>query len=201
MSSAAEVVTQPVQSACLSRRLLASRGLQMIVVALLVGGLAWLWIGSQGGPEVLRARFGPWAAALLVALQASISVTPFPDETIGFANAMIYGFVPGALLNWLGWMLGSYIEYAIARRAARDLNFDPERVSQRLPRLVPRLPPGHPAYLILARLLPLGGHVVNSSAGAFAVPLWRFTWTGALGMIPGSLLIAALATGLPHVTG
>ena len=48
-------------------------------------------------------------------------------------------------------------------------------------------------------MLPIGGgHIVNSSSGVFGVPLRRFAWTGAIGMVPGSLAIAALANGLIH---
>ena len=43
------------------------------------------------------------------------------------------------------------------------------------------------------RLLPIGGgHIVNSSSGAFGVPLLRFAWTSAIGTVPGSLAIAGL---------
>jgi len=178
------------------RRIVLARGVQMVVLALLTGGLAWAWTTSLGGVEVVRERFGVFAAIPLVLLQASITVTPFPDELIGFANSMIYGFAVGALLNWSAWMLGAYIEYAVARRSAYDFDFHPERISEKLPTLMRRFPPEHPAYLILARQIPIGGHIVNSWAGAFKVSLWRFTWTAAIGLLPGSIAIAAAATGL-----
>ncbi len=178
------------------RRIASSRGAQMIVLALAVGALAWTWAGGEGGAEMVRQRFGLWAAAVLVLLQASITVTPFPDEVIGFANAMAYGFALGALFNWIGWMIGSFIEYVVARRTACDFGILPETTSPRLQWLLRRFPPGHPIFLILARQVPLAGHVVNSWAGIFRVPLWRFAWTAALGHIPGSLAISALANGL-----
>ena len=45
----------------------------------------------------------------LMLLQASVTVTPFPDEVVGFANSMIYGFGLGFVLNWTAWMIGSLI--------------------------------------------------------------------------------------------
>ena len=179
------------------RRLVVSRGLQMLVLVLALGGGAWAWIDSQGGVEAARLHFGLGAAVLTVPLQAVIAVTPFPDEVIGFGNSVMYGFATGAMLNWLGWMMGSFIEYGIAARSARDLDFQADRLRSRFPRLHRHFPPEHPAFLIVARLVPIGGgHIVNTSAGLYHVPLWRFAWTGAIGMIPGSLAIAGLANGL-----
>jgi len=179
------------------RRVVASRGLQMLLLTFLVAWLAWRWAEAVGGAEAIRDRFGLWAAAVTVPLQAVLAVSPFPDEVIGFGNAAIYGFSIGFVLNWTGWMLGAFLEYAIAHRSARDLGFQYEHAASKLPRPLRRLAPAHPAYLILVRLLPIGGgHIVNSSSGAFGVPLLRFAWTSAIGTVPGSLAIAALASGL-----
>ena len=184
------------------QRVLASRGLQGLVVLLVFSWLAWSWAGQYGSLESVRAQFGLRAAALTVVVQAVIAVSPFPDEVIGFANCVIYGFAVGALLNWLAWMLGSFIEYGIAARSARDLDLSPERIAQRLPRRLRRFPPDHVAFLILARLLPIGGgHLVNTAAGVCRVPLGRFAWTGAIGMLPGSLTISALANGFSSWVG
>jgi len=179
------------------RKLALSRGFQMLALVVALGGIAWVWVDSQGGLEAARAHFGLWAAAFTVPLQAVVAVTPFPDEVIGLGNSVIYGFVTGAILNWIGWMMGSFIEYGIAARSARDFDIRSERIAARFPRLHRRFPPEHPAFLILARLLPIGGgHLVNATSGLFRVPLWRFAWTGAIGMIPGSIAIAAFANGI-----
>lgn len=178
------------------KRVINSRGIQMIALIVVSGGILWSWATSQGGLEMISERFGMWAALPLIGLQASVTVTPFPDEVIGFTNSMIYGFGLGALFNWIAWMAGAYIEYAVARRSAFDFDFEPERFAARLPGVMRRFSPEHPAYLILARQVPFGGHVVNSWAGAFKVSLWRFTWTAAIGLVPGSLAIAAAANGL-----
>jgi uncharacterized membrane protein YdjX (TVP38/TMEM64 family) len=187
----------PVAPASLLQRALTSPGLWALVATLAVGGVAWAWIDGHGGLAEARATFGIGAAFVTVPLQAIIAVTPFPDEVIGFGNSIAYGFVTGGVLNWIGWMLGAFIEYAIAYRSARDLNLRVARFVSEGPRWLRALPPEHPAFLILTRLLPLGGgHIVNTTAGVCGVSLWRFAWTGAIGMIPGSLAISGLANGL-----
>jgi uncharacterized membrane protein YdjX (TVP38/TMEM64 family) len=37
---------------------------------------------------------------------------------------------------------------------------------------------------------------VNAAAGARRVPLWRFTWASALALLPFSILIAAVGSGI-----
>ena len=181
----------------LLQRALTSTGLWALVATLVVGGIGWSWIDAHGGLGEARATFGIGAAFVTVPLQAVIAVTPFPDEVIGFGNSIVYGFVMGAALNWIGWMLGAFIEYAIAYRSARDLNLRVARNLSEGPRWLRRFPPELPAFLILTRFLPLGGgHIANTTAGVCGVSLWRFAWTGAIGMIPGSLAISGLANGL-----
>lgn len=167
------------------------RGL-LIVAALawgLLRGLAWM-----GGPEAVRAHYGMGAAALLVPMQAVVSASPAPGEVVALAEVAIYGFWPGALLVWAGWMLAALLEYALFRRLAADAA--PLAGAQRLPRWLRRWPVHHPAFLGFARLLPFGNKVVNAVAGSAGVPLWRFCWPSALALVPGSLAFAALASGL-----
>ena len=186
-----------VATARLLQRALRSPGLWALVATLAVGGIGWSWIDAHGGLGEARATFGIGAAFVTVPLQAVIAVTPFPDEVIGFGNSIVYGFVLGAALNWVGWMMGAFIEYAIAYRSARDLNLRVTRNVSKGPRWLRTLRPDLPAFLILTRFLPMGGgHIANTTAGVCGVSLWRFAWTGAIGMVPGSLVISGLANGL-----
>ena len=183
------------------QKALKSTGLWAFVATLAVGWFGWSWIEAHGGLGEVRATLGIGAAFITVPLQAILAVTPFPDEVIGFGNSMVYGFLIGAGLNWVGWMMGAFIEYTIAYRTARDLNLRVVRNVSERPKWLRRFPPDLPAFLILARLLPMGGgHIANATAGVCGVSLWRFAWTGAIGMIPGSLVISGLANGLLNWT-
>ena len=175
------------------RRVLRSRGFQMIVFALVAGGGAWVWIAASGGPASLREHHGLLAAALLVPLQALVSLTPFPGEVVALTNGVVFGFGWGAFAIWSGWMLTAFLQYALVRRTANDLEF--EATLDRLPAWLRRFPVDHPIFLIAARWLPYGAHLVNSAAGAFEVPRWRFTWCAAIGIGVGALAMSALANG------
>ena len=176
------------------RRALASRGLQVFVLALAVAWMGWTWLDASGGPEALRERYGWRAALVLVPLQALVSLSPFPGEMVALANGYLFGFWWGSFLIWLAWMMTAYAQYALVRRAAKDLDLD--MGLDRLPGWIRRFPVDHPVFLIFARWLPYGAHLVNSAAGAFRVPLWRFTWCAAIGIGVGAVVMAAIGNGV-----
>jgi uncharacterized membrane protein YdjX (TVP38/TMEM64 family) len=160
----------------------------MLVLFLILGGGAWAWLDAVGGPTALRERHGALAALLLVPLQTLVSLTPIPGEVV-----VLFGFWWGTLAIWSAWMLTAFVQYAIFRRTAQDFDF--EHAFARLPAWIRRFPVDHPVFLIFGRWLPYGAHLVNSAAGAFAVPLWRFTWCASIGIGAGALAMSALANG------
>lgn len=177
----------------LVRELLRSRGLQLIGVALVAGGLAWAWLDAGGGLAALRERHGVAAALILVPLQTLVSATPFPGEIVALANGLVLGFWWGSAAIWVGWMGTAYLQYWLVRRAADDLNL--EVMLEKLPRWARRFPVDHPIFLICVRWLPYGPHVVNTAAGAFRVPAWRFGWCAAIGIGVGAFVVSGLANG------
>jgi len=111
---------------------------------------------------------------------------------IAVGNGLYYGFWHGALLNWLGWMLAAAARYALARRAARDLDLD--TWLSRAPQWLRRFPAHHPAFLVLGRWIPYGSQLVCTVAGAYRVPLRRFGWSSALGIAPSPVFFFAVAS-------
>ncbi len=176
------------------RRIVTSRGVQLIAATVLLGGLLVMWIDAMGGVEGVRDRFGWYTAVILVPVQALVAVSPIPSEVVALPSSAIHGFTLGAILNWIAWMLAAMLQYALARRTAQDFDFD--GALDRLPGWLRRYPVDHPAFLIGVRQLPWGAHVTNSAAGAFRVSLWRHIWCAAIGIVPGALLISALGNEL-----
>ncbi len=112
---------------------------------------------------------------------------------IGVTNAALYGFWPGTAMSFTAWLLTALLQYGIARRTARDFDFDASYA--RLPGWLRRFPVDHPVFLIGVRL-PLGGPIVNTAAGVFGVSLWRHTWCAAVGILPRAMFFAGLGVGL-----
>lgn len=164
--------------------------------ALLAGGyLLSDWAASIGGPEGIHERFGLAAPAVTGAVQFVLSPTPIPTDLLCIAHGVLYGFVPALGLNWLGWWLGSLVEFAIGRRLGADLDLSAE--SAGVPRWLRRFPMSHPLYLIGSRQVPVvGSHLSTSVPGALGVPFGRVAWCSAIGVIPGAAFFAAVGAGL-----
>jgi len=168
-------------------------GVRTLALVALLGWVLVEILDASGGPEAVRARYGLWAAAILVPAHAVLAVSPFPSEVLAITYGAIYGLALGSLFAWSGWMLGALLEYSLFRRVAVDAGPD---ARDRLPTWLRRLPVGHPVFLVFARLIPLGNHVANAAAGAARVPLWRFCWTTAIALAPFSFLVAAVSAGV-----
>jgi uncharacterized membrane protein YdjX (TVP38/TMEM64 family) len=157
----------------------------------------WLtrWVDSLGGPAGIWERFGLLAPAISVPVHAIVGVTPFPSDVIAIANGTVYGFWLGCVLSWLGWYLTAFIEFQIGRRSNRD--FDVSAWLSRAPAAIRRFPVGHPAFIIGSRLVPwAGGHISTLLPGAMGVPLGRFAWCSALGIVPPAMVMAGIGAGL-----
>ena len=175
-------------------RVLRSPGIRGLLIVGVCGWLLIEWFDWMGGPEAIRERYGFVAALIAVPVQAVVAVSPVPGELIALANSAIYGFWLGSVFNWVGWMLAAFIEYALVQRVAADLGAGAQL--ERVPKWLRGLPASHPVFLIVTRFLPFGSHIVNATAGLHSVARWRFVWTSAVALVPGSVLIAAIANGL-----
>lgn len=170
-----------------SRRL---RTLLPLVAALVLTAAVVLWIRMAGGPEVIHARFG--ARAMLVTVPAHIATTLTPiGEVIpfGVANGAVYGWVLGAVLNWIAWMVAAVVQFGYGRLAVGGAQAE-------APRWLRRWSLTHPVVLACGRWLPGGGPLVDAAAGAGGVPFVRAMALAALGHAPQALVIASVGAGL-----
>lgn len=176
------------------RHLLGSPGMWSIVFVIIAAWMAHHYLGAIGGAEALRERFGMTAIVPLIVVHGLVSVSPLPGELVALANSMVFGFTLGVVSNWSGWMLAAIIQYGLVRRTASDLNLEQSSLWKRVPTWLQSVPVHHPFFLIGARWLPFGGHLVNTAAGAAAVPLWRHFWCSAISILPIAIIVAALGS-------
>ncbi len=174
---------------------LRSRGILSIVLAVVFTAAVLLLARSIGGPEAVRERYGILAPAISLLATTAVATTPVGDFLPwAVANGAIYGLAQGALLSWLAWLFSSALQFMIARRTASD--FDLDSKLETLPRWFTRFSVNHPAFLITARWVPLGGVLANSAAGALGVKMSRLLWCVAIGSALPAIALAALGAGL-----
>ena len=121
----------------------------------------------------------------------------FPAEIVNATAGLAFGFWVAFPLVMVSWVLSGLIAYWLGRVAGRPLavRLAGERRVASGEQLIDR--GGAPALLI-ARLIPLVPYsLVGYIAGAARVPVWRYTWTSFLGVLP----ITAAATYLGHAAG
>jgi uncharacterized membrane protein YdjX (TVP38/TMEM64 family) len=128
---------------------------------------------------------GNAAGALLVVWLALVHVIVwYPAEILDAAVGYVFGFGVGFPLVLGSWVLSGLASYAVGRHAARPVLYRVagEQRFQRMERLVHR---GGPGALLAVRLIPIMPFsLMGYVCGAARIPLWRFTWTTAVGYAP-----------------
>lgn len=176
--------------------MLARAGL-ILLVAIALFVVAW-WLASFGATESVGAAeelirsWGPWGIAASIALMILHSFLPFPAEVIALANGMIYGPLWGAVITWIGAMLGASVAFGLARAFGRPLVMPllPER-NQRALALWSHRQGG--LALLAARLVPvIAFNIINYAAALTHISWWTFLWATGLGILPLTILLAVL---------
>lgn len=137
---------------------------------------------------------GVGGALVLVGIILVHAVVLFPAEIPNAVAGLVYGFAVALPMVMVAWTLSGLIAYFLGVWIGRPLAVrlaGEERV-ETAERVIGR--GGAPA-LLLSRLVPfVPFSLVGYIAGATRVPVWRYTWTSFVGVLP----ITAAATYLGH---
>jgi uncharacterized membrane protein YdjX (TVP38/TMEM64 family) len=141
---------------------------------------------------------GPLLILVLTLLHA---VVFYPAEIVDAAAGLAYGFLPALLLVMTGWVLSGLACFFVGRSVARPL-LDRWFGSERFERIEARIERGGAKALVAARLIPIFPFsIVCYAAGAARVPVWRFTWTTAVGYLPITAISVYFGTQLDLLSG
>lgn len=153
----------------------------------------------QGDHEEVRNQIdslGAGGPLLIFALALIHTVVFYPAEIVDAAAGFAYGFFPALALTMTGWILSGLLCFAIGHSVARPL-LDRWLGEERFERIEAMIERGGPTLLLAMRLIPiLPFSVVSYAAGAARVPIWRFTWTTAVGYLPITALSVYFGTRL-----
>lgn len=141
-------------------------------------------------------RLGVAGPLLIVVLELLHAVVFYPAEIVDAAAGFAYGFLPALALTLTGWLLSGLLCFAIGRSVARPL-LDRWFGTARFERTEATIERGGVTLLLAVRLIPIVPFsLVCYAAGAARVPVWRFTWTTALGYLPITALAVYFGTRL-----
>jgi uncharacterized membrane protein YdjX (TVP38/TMEM64 family) len=151
----------------------------------------------HGDVDGLRAQLralDAWGAVIVVALILAHAVLFFPAEIVNATAGLVYGFWIAFPLVAFSWAVSGMLAYWLGMAAGRPLAL---RLmgEERVVKAEHAIERGGVVALLLARLVPFVPYsLVGYVAGAAGVPVWRFVWTGLVGILP----ITAAATYLGH---
>jgi uncharacterized membrane protein YdjX (TVP38/TMEM64 family) len=150
--------------------------------------------GDVDGLQAELEGLGVAGALVLVSLILVHAVVLFPAEIPNAVAGLTYGFAVALPMVLAAWVASGLIAYGLGVWIGRPLAVrlaGEERV-QRAERVIGQ---GGATALLLSRLIPfVPFSLVGYIAGATRVPVWRYTWTSAVGVLP----ITAAATYLGH---
>ena len=122
----------------------------------------------------------------------SHSFLPFPAEIVALANGMLYGPLWGAVITWVGAMLGAAAAFAVARFLGRPVLARMLSVRQQAAMANWSRTRGGWA-LLGGRLVPfIAFNMINYAAGLAGIGWWTFLWATGLGILPLTILLAVL---------
>ena len=114
----------------------------------------------------------------------------YPAEIVDAAAGFVFGFWGGFALVMLGWLLNAWVAYAIGHSIGHPV-LNRLLGQARFERAEAMVARGGVMLLLSVRLIPIFPFsVISYAAGAARVPLWRYTWTTAVGYLP----ITAIST-------
>jgi uncharacterized membrane protein YdjX (TVP38/TMEM64 family) len=153
----------------------------------------------HGDTDEVRVQIDELGAAgplLILALTLLHTVVFYPAEIVDAAAGFAYGFLPGVALMMGGWLLSGLACYAIGHSVARPL-LDRWFGTARFERTEAMIERGGVTLLLAIRLVPIVPFsLVSYAAGAARVPLWRYSWTTAVGYLPITAIAVYFGTQL-----
>ena len=172
--------------------------LLIFVVFMLAYGQQWLNLDREGQLSMLlmTAAESPWAVVGVVSIFMFLALTGFPQILLITATVIVFGPQNGAIYSWIATIASATLTFGLGHfLGGRWLKrLGGERVQRTMSFI------GRHGVLAsgLVRVVPSAPFiVVNATAGAAHIPMWKF-WLGTgIGIIPKILLVACLAAFTP----
>lgn len=143
--------------------------------------------------ENFAEAMGPWGPLLIILALASHSiVVVFPMEIPTLAAFGLYGPLGGIIIVWTGSMLAAAISFMLGRLIGPPI-LKKWAHQPRVKAIVEGVEHLNPAALILLRWISfIPFDVLNMIFGTCQVPVFRFAWTTAAGVLVTNIVMAVL---------
>jgi uncharacterized membrane protein YdjX (TVP38/TMEM64 family) len=147
------------------------------------------YIGSYG-------TVAPIVIVILMTLSTLIPPLPLPIPLIEVTSGVIFGFLEGAIIVWLGQVISSFMAFATVRFFNKTFigkflknkrwNFYETYLKER----------GTKAILITRATLSSPFNIISFMAGLSSMPWKAFLWSTSIGVIPETILYTFIGSQL-----
>lgn len=143
---------------------------------------------------------GAGGVLMVLGLALVHAVVWYPAEILDAAAGFVYGFWWALALVMVSWIANALVAYAIGVHAGRPVIYKLAG-QRRFERAESAIHEGGVTLLLAMRLIPIVPFSFFSiAAGAARVPIWRFTWTTAVGYLPITAIFVYLGSQLEELS-
>ncbi|WP_421385491.1 TVP38/TMEM64 family protein [Bacillus salacetis] len=133
----------------------------------------------------------PFVSILLMIFQAVAA--PIPSFLITGVNGMIFGVFWGAVISWVGAMLGAIVSYYLAKKLGFEFVAKQSTVKEEY--LEKFNGKGGFLFVLIARLVPIiSFDLISFLAGLTGMRLKIFLFATGIGMLPGTVAYSVIGS-------
>lgn len=134
-------------------------------------------------------RAGWWGWLISILIFGLFGATPIPSEPVTVLITTIFGPGYAVIITSLGNLLAAIVEFFIGGRMSGAADFN--KLREKLPLGLNKVPVESPVFLIVARMLPgYGPKFISIISGIYKVPFRRYLWTTAVSTVIGAAVVA-----------
>ncbi|HED14908.1 MAG TPA: TVP38/TMEM64 family protein [Gammaproteobacteria bacterium] len=174
----------------------------LILVLIIVGTVYALFdVGfSVQALETTILELRGWGVAGSIGLMVLHTFVPFPAEFLTIANGMVYGPVWGAVISWVGAMLGAALAFALVRWLGRP--FAEKMIARKdWHKFDAWISEQGFSFVLISRFVPIiAFNLVNYLAGLTAISWGKFLLATGIGILPVLIILVLFGYHIEHIT-
>ena len=173
-------------------------GLAIMLIILIVIVVSFSRELQVVGNFIRRMGWLGWLVSILIF--GLFGATPIPSEPVTVLITTIFGPASTAVITALGNLLAALVEFSIGTRVGGVTDFN--KLREKLPFGLNKVPVESPVFLILVRMIPgYGPKFISIVSGIYKVPILRYIWTTAIATTIGALVVSFGGHGILSILG
>jgi len=174
-----------------------------LIVVLIIAGSVYAMFDLSFSVQALETKIlelRAWGVAGSIGLMVLHTFVPFPAELLTIANGMVYGPIWGAVISWVGAMLGAALAFALVRWLGRP--FAEKMIARKnWHKLDAWISEQGFSFVLISRFVPIiAFNLINYLAGLTAISWGKFLLATGIGILPVLIILVLFGHHIEHVS-